>query len=51
MAKSFDSLVKRTTNKKTRDRAARRTQELVAKMLLAAKRTPSRSSKIEVRPA
>ncbi|HXT61309.1 MAG TPA: XRE family transcriptional regulator [Pirellulales bacterium] len=35
MAKSFDALVKRTTNKKTRDRAARRAQELVAEMLLS----------------
>lgn len=35
MAKSFDALAKRTASKKTRDRAARRTQELVAEMLLS----------------
>lgn len=34
MAKSFDALVKRTTTKKTRDRAARRTQELLRELLL-----------------
>jgi transcriptional regulator with XRE-family HTH domain len=35
MAKSFDELVARTTTKKTQARAARRTQELLAKMLLS----------------
>ena len=35
MAKSFDALVKRTTTKRTRDRAARRTQELLQEMLLS----------------
>jgi transcriptional regulator with XRE-family HTH domain len=34
MAKSFDELVKRTTTKKTQARAARRTQELLAELLL-----------------
>lgn len=29
MAKSFDNLVKRTTTKRTRDKAARRTRELL----------------------
>lgn len=35
MAKSFDALVKKTTNKRTRERAARRTKELLAAMLLS----------------
>ena len=35
MAKSFDELVKRTTTKKTRERAARRVQELLGEMLLS----------------
>jgi transcriptional regulator with XRE-family HTH domain len=35
MAKSFDDVVKRTTNKRTRDRAARRTVELLDEMLVA----------------
>ena len=35
MAKSFDELVKRTTSKKTRRRAARRTRELLAELLLS----------------
>ena len=35
MAKSFDDLVKRTTTKKTRARAAVRTQELLAELLLS----------------
>jgi transcriptional regulator with XRE-family HTH domain len=35
MAKSFDALVKRTTTKKTRARAARRTKELLGKLLLS----------------
>ena len=34
MAKSFDELVKRTTTKKTQARAALRTQELLAELLL-----------------
>jgi hypothetical protein len=38
MAKSFDELVKRTTAKKTQARAARRTQELLAELLLSGKR-------------
>src|SRR4051812_48697339 len=32
MAKSFDALVKRTTTKRTRDRAAARTKELVREL-------------------
>lgn len=35
MAKSFDHLVKRTTSKRTRDRAARRTKELLGELLLS----------------
>ena len=35
MAKSFDALVKRTTTIKTRDRADRRTQELLQELLLS----------------
>lgn len=35
MAKSFDELVKRTTTKKTRETAARRTQELLGELLLS----------------
>lgn len=34
MAKSFDALVNRTTNKRTRQRAARRTRELLDEMLV-----------------
>jgi transcriptional regulator with XRE-family HTH domain len=35
MAKSFDDLVKRTTSKKIRARAARRTKELLGELLLS----------------
>ena len=35
MAGSFDALVKRTTSKRTRSRAASRTQELLTEMLLS----------------
>jgi len=35
MAKTFDELVKRTTTKKTRKRAAVRTQELLGELLLS----------------
>jgi len=35
MAKSFDDLVKRTSTKKTRIRAARRTKELLGDLLLS----------------
>lgn len=34
MAKSFEALVRRTTTKDVRDRAARRTRELLGEMLL-----------------
>ncbi len=35
MAKSFDHLVKRTTTKKTREKAARRASELLGELLLS----------------
>ena len=35
MAKSFDALVKRTTTKATRDRAAARTRQLLGELLMA----------------
>jgi transcriptional regulator with XRE-family HTH domain len=35
MAKSFDELVKRTTTKKTREKAVRRAQELLGELLLS----------------
>ena len=35
MAKSFDHLVKRKTSKRTRERAARRTKELLGELLLS----------------
>jgi transcriptional regulator with XRE-family HTH domain len=35
MARSFDDLVKRTTTKKTREKAARRAQELLGELLLS----------------
>ena len=35
MAKSFDALVKRTTNKPTRDRAVARTKELLGELPIA----------------
>jgi plasmid maintenance system antidote protein VapI len=34
MAKSFDALVKRTTTRRTRQRAARRTKELLGELLV-----------------
>jgi transcriptional regulator with XRE-family HTH domain len=35
VAKSFDELVRRTTTRRTRQRAARRTRELLAELLLS----------------
>ena len=35
MAKSFDELVERASSKNTRDRAARRTRELLGELLLS----------------
>jgi transcriptional regulator with XRE-family HTH domain len=48
MAKSFDELVKRTTTKKTRAKAARRTQELLGELLLSEVRELMGKSQREV---
>lgn len=48
MAKSFDDLVKRTTTKKTRAKAAKRTQELIAELLLSEVRELTGKSQSEV---
>jgi transcriptional regulator with XRE-family HTH domain len=48
MAKSFDELVKRTTTKKTRTKAARRTQELLGELLLSEVRQLAGKSQQEV---
>lgn len=48
MAKSFADLVKKTTTKQTRERAAARTQELVAELLLSEIRKLSGKSQREV---
>ncbi len=51
MAKSFDELVNRTTTKKTRARAAVRTQELLAEMLLSEVRQLAGKSQQQVAKA
>jgi transcriptional regulator with XRE-family HTH domain len=51
MAKSFDALVKRTTTKKTRERAARRTQELLQELLLSEIREMAGKSQQQVAKA
>jgi transcriptional regulator with XRE-family HTH domain len=51
MAKSFDELVKRTTNRKTRQRVAERTQELLGEMLLREMRELAGKSQREVADA
>lgn len=48
MAKSFDDLVKRTTNKRTRDKAARRTRELLGELLLSEIRQSAGKSQQQV---
>jgi len=48
MAKSFDELVMRTTSKQTRERADRRTQELLGELLLAEMRKLTGKSQREV---
>src|SRR5271156_5772719 len=48
MAKSFDELVKRTTTKKTRQRAAVRTRELLGELLLGEIRELAGKSQREV---
>jgi len=51
MAKSFDELVKRTTTKKTRAKAARRAQELLGELLLSEVRQLAGKSQQEVAEA
>ncbi len=51
MAKSFDELVKRTTTKRTQARAARRTQELLAELLLSEVRQLAGKSQQQVAQA
>ncbi len=51
MAKTFDALVKRTTSKRTRDRAVIRTRELLAEMLLSEARQNVGLSQSEVAKA
>ncbi|HEX3871739.1 MAG TPA: helix-turn-helix transcriptional regulator, partial [Pirellulales bacterium] len=48
MAKSFDELVKRTTTKKTRAKAARRSKQLLAELLLSEVRQLTGRSQQEV---
>jgi len=48
MAKSFDSLVRRTTTKRTRDRAAKRTKELLGELLVSELRQAAGKSQREV---
>src|SRR5687767_1803792 len=48
MAKSFDELVKRTTTKRTRDRAARRAKELLGELLLSELRKATGKSQGEL---
>jgi transcriptional regulator with XRE-family HTH domain len=51
MAKSFDQLVKRTTSKRIRARAAQRSQELLREMLLSEMRKLAGKSQREVAAA
>ncbi len=51
MAKSFDELVKRTTTKKTRRRAAARTRELLGELLLSEIREQAGKSQRQVADA
>jgi transcriptional regulator with XRE-family HTH domain len=48
MAKSFDELIKRTTTKKTRAKAARRAQQLLGELLLSEVRELTGKSQAEV---
>ena len=48
MAKSFDALVKRTTSKQTRDRAAIRTKELLGELLVSELRQTAGKSQREL---
>jgi transcriptional regulator with XRE-family HTH domain len=51
MAKSFDELVKRTTSRKTREKAARRVQELLGELLLGELRKVTGKSQRDVAEA
>lgn len=51
MAKTFDELVKRTATKKTQAKAARRTQELLAELLLSEVRQLTGKSQHQVAEA
>jgi transcriptional regulator with XRE-family HTH domain len=51
MAKSFDQLVKRTTNKATRQKAAIRTRELLGELLLSEIRRAAGKSQRELAEA
>ena len=51
MAKSFDELVKRTTTKRTRQRAAARTRELLGELLLSEIREQAGKSQRQVADA
>jgi len=51
MAKSFDELVNRTTSKRTRERAAMRTKELLGELLLSEIRKLAGKSQREVAAA
>lgn len=48
MAKSFDDLVKKTTTKRTREKAAKRTQELLGELLLSEMRELTGKSQRQV---
>ena len=48
MARSFDALVKRTTSKRTRERAGRRAQELLDEMLVSEIRQLAGKSQREI---
>jgi DNA-binding XRE family transcriptional regulator len=48
MAKSFDALVERTTSKRTRQRAGRRTQELLGELLVSELRKMAGKSQREL---
>ncbi len=51
MAKSFDTLVKRTTSKRTRERASRRARELLQELLLSEIREMTGKSQQQVAKA
>ncbi len=51
MAKSFDALVRQTTSKRVRQKAARRAEELMAEMLLSEMRKGTGKSQSELAKA